>query len=92
MDDVDTVQLLHHVQDTGGEVHDQRLGHHLITQGFIDVHCVLKAGSQFQDKIPVWFILLKHAGNYQRATWTYQHGAIVVKLPEQHTPVVEDVS
>lgn len=42
MDDVDAVQLLHHVQDTDGEVHDQRLRHHLIAQRFVDVDRVLK--------------------------------------------------
>lgn len=49
VDDVDVVQLLHHVQDTDGEVHDQRLRHHLIAQGFIHVHRVLKEESQFED-------------------------------------------
>lgn len=41
VDDVDVVQLLHHVQDADGEVHDERLRHQLVTQGFIDVHGVL---------------------------------------------------
>lgn len=43
VDDVDGVQLLHNVQDADGEVHDERLRHHLIAQSFIDVHCVLGA-------------------------------------------------
>ena len=42
MDDADVVQLLHHVQDADAEVHDEWLRHGLVTQGFIDVHCVLK--------------------------------------------------
>lgn len=46
VDDVAAVQLLHHVQNTDGEVHDQRLRHHFITQGFIDVHRILKEESQ----------------------------------------------
>lgn len=90
MDDVDTVQLLHHVQDTDGEVHDQRLRHHLIAQGFIDVHCVLKVQPQCQNQLHVWFILPRHT--YERATRTHQQGAVVVKLPEQHTSIVEEVS
>ncbi len=49
MDDVDAVQLLHHVQDTDGEVHDERLRHHLVAQRLIDVHCILRVESQFQD-------------------------------------------
>lgn len=47
MDDVDAVQLLHRVQDTDGEVHDERLRHQLVTQGFIDVHGIL--GGECQD-------------------------------------------
>lgn len=41
VDDVDAMQLLHHMQNTGGEVHDQRLGHHLVAQVFVKVHCIL---------------------------------------------------
>lgn len=42
VDDAGGVQLLRHVQDAGCEVHDERLRHHLVAQGFIDVHCVLR--------------------------------------------------
>lgn len=42
VDDVDVVQPLHHVQDADGEVHDERLGHHLVAQRLVDVHGVLK--------------------------------------------------
>lgn len=49
VDDVDAVQLLHHVQDADGEVHDERLRHHFVAQGFEDVHRVLRAESQLQD-------------------------------------------
>jgi len=46
VDDADGVQLLHHVQDAGGEVQDERLRHHFVTQGFVGVHRVLKGESQ----------------------------------------------
>lgn len=42
VDDTDGVQLLHHVQDADGEVHDERLRHRLAAQGFIDVDGVLR--------------------------------------------------
>lgn len=46
VDDADTVQLLHHVQDAYGEVQDERLRHHFVTQVSVDVHGVLKAAPQ----------------------------------------------
>lgn len=49
VDDVDAVQLLHRVQDTDGEVHDERLRHQLVTQGLIDVHGILGGESECQD-------------------------------------------
>lgn len=42
VDNTDGVQLLHHVQDADGEVHDERLRHQLVAQGFIDVDGVLR--------------------------------------------------
>ena len=39
---VHAVKLLHHVQQAGGEVHDQRLGHHLVTQLLVLVDGVLE--------------------------------------------------
>ena len=36
------MQLLHRVQQAGGEVHGQRSGHHLVTQLLVQVHCVLE--------------------------------------------------
>lgn len=66
MDDADAVQPLHHVQDTDGEVHDERLRHHLVAQRFIDVHGVLKAESQFQDtKEDKLNVAVTHAGDLQ---------------------------
>lgn len=49
MDDVDGVQLLHHGQDAGSQVHNKRLRHQLLTQGFVDVHCILGAESKSQN-------------------------------------------
>lgn len=90
VDDADVVQLLHHVQNTDGEVYDEGLRHHLVTQGFINVHCVLKEESQFQgmeDKMVSVSCLVTAF-----LMWTYQQSAVAVKLAEQHAPIVEDVS
>lgn len=45
VDDVDGVQLLHHVQDADGEVHDEGLRHHLVAQSSVGVDGVLGAES-----------------------------------------------
>lgn len=49
MDDVDGVQLFHHGQDAGSQVHNKRLRHQLLTQAFVDVHCILGAESKSQN-------------------------------------------
>lgn len=40
--DVGLMQRLHHVQNTDGEVEDQRLWHHLLTATLVQVYCVLQ--------------------------------------------------
>lgn len=62
VDDVDGVQLLHHGQDADGQVHDKRLRHQLLTQGFVDVHCILGAESD---------LVLKSV-NFLSLTWRNQ--------------------
>lgn len=41
VNDVNAVQLFHHVQHADSEVNHQRLGHHLVNQVFVQVHSVL---------------------------------------------------
>ncbi|TNN61558.1 hypothetical protein EYF80_028170 [Liparis tanakae] len=72
------VQLLHHVQDADGEVHDERLRHDLVAHGLVDVHRVLIGREERTDGV--------------RAVPTaYQQGAVVVELAEQHATVLEEV-
>lgn len=54
VDDADGVQLLHHAEDAGGEVHNERLRHHLLTQALVDVHCIL--GAESQDEVAVMLL------------------------------------
>lgn len=46
VDDVDPVQQLHHVEDADGEVHDEGLRHHFVTEGSVHVHSVLQVEQQ----------------------------------------------
>lgn len=94
VDDVDGVQLLYHGQDADGQVHDKRLRHQLLTQGFVDVHCILGAESDVRtflhtprveiSKLPVI--------NMAISAYTNQQGAVTVEVSEQNAAVVEQVS
>lgn len=94
VDDADGVQLLHRGQDADGQVHDKRLRHQLLTQGFVDVHCILGAESDVRTFLHTARVEIRKLPviNMAISADTNQQGAVIVELCEQNAAVVEQVS